>query len=69
MERELIREYQRAVRAACEHLDPRTARQMLELAESPDLVRGYEEIKLANVERFRTRITELFSKMESVRTV
>jgi indolepyruvate ferredoxin oxidoreductase len=35
---------------------PETA---LAVAELPDMVRGYEDIKLANVERFRARAAEL----------
>jgi hypothetical protein len=30
----------------------------LEIASLPELVRGYEDIKLTNVERFRARATE-----------
>jgi indolepyruvate ferredoxin oxidoreductase len=28
-------------------------------AEAADLIRGYEDVKLANVERYRTRLAEL----------
>jgi indolepyruvate ferredoxin oxidoreductase len=30
-----------------------------EIADLPDLVRGYEDIKLANVDKFRARAAEL----------
>ena len=32
-----------------------------ELAGTPDLVRGYEDVKLANVERYRERVAELLA--------
>jgi indolepyruvate ferredoxin oxidoreductase len=33
--------------------------QAVQLAELPDMIRGYEEIKLANVARFREKVQEL----------
>jgi indolepyruvate ferredoxin oxidoreductase len=54
VERRLPDEYRELVRAALT-LDRKTA---LELAELPDVIRGYEDIKLANVERFRERAAE-----------
>ncbi len=36
-----------------------TLERAVELAELPELVRGYEQIKLAGVERFRARAEEL----------
>ncbi|ANY08504.1 indolepyruvate ferredoxin oxidoreductase family protein [Pseudonocardia sp. HH130630-07] len=52
-ERALVGEYQGIVRAALEHLAPDTADGVVAVAETASLVRGYEDIKLANVERFR----------------
>ena len=40
-------------RARLERLTPVTHGTVAEIAELPDVVRGYEDIKLANVERFR----------------
>jgi indolepyruvate ferredoxin oxidoreductase len=61
VERELVAEYQGLVRATLEHLDAGNAEQVVELAVLPDLVRGYEDIKLAAVERFRDRAGALLA--------
>ena len=37
---------------------------MVELCELPDVVRGYEDIKLRNVETFRARAAELLERIE-----
>jgi indolepyruvate ferredoxin oxidoreductase len=59
VERELIEEYRALVAQALERLDGETAQRVAEIAALPDLVRGYEEIKLRNVERFRERAKQL----------
>ncbi len=59
IERKLIEEYAGLVESALERLTPETHATALEIAELPDLVRGYEEIKLRSVERFRERAAEL----------
>lgn len=51
VERELVGEYQALVREALSRTADEDA--LVEIAELADLVRGYEDIKLANVERFR----------------
>ncbi len=57
VERALPSEYVALVRAAlAQDTDPETLRELCDL---PDLVRGYEHIKLANVEQFRARAHEL----------
>ena len=61
VERELIQEYVAALATATRHLTPGNRDLVIELAGLPDVVRGYEEIKLANVERFRQRLAELVS--------
>jgi indolepyruvate ferredoxin oxidoreductase len=53
VERELIGEYARQVRAAAERLTPENYERAVGLAELPDMVRGYEEIKLRNVAKYR----------------
>ena len=63
VERSLVGEYQRAVREACEALGPDTVDRVVEVAGAADLVRGYEEVKLANVERFRERVGELLAEL------
>jgi indolepyruvate ferredoxin oxidoreductase len=63
-ERALIGEYTAAVRQALAvpQADPAL---VAELAELPDLVRGYEEIKLNNVVAYRRRLAELLGELES----
>ncbi|MCU1627598.1 MAG: indolepyruvate ferredoxin oxidoreductase [Pseudonocardia sp.] len=61
VERELVAEYQGLVHTALEHLDAGSAEQVVELAGLPDLVRGYEDIKLAAVERFREKASALLA--------
>jgi len=67
LERALIDEYQTLVRRAVASLRPTTAAQVLALIELPDMVRGYEQIKLANVERMRARAAELLAELEGKR--
>ena len=59
IERELIAEYSSKVRAAVEQLSPDTYDRAVALAELPDIIRGYEAIKLANVERYRDAMVAL----------
>lgn len=58
VERQLPAEYLAAVRDARESGGTGRA---LAVAEAADLVRGYEHVKLGNVERFRTRVADLTS--------
>jgi len=55
VERALIEEYRALVLRSLETLSPSTEDALAEVAALPDLVRGYEGIKLRNVERFRER--------------
>ncbi|MGW0664312.1 indolepyruvate ferredoxin oxidoreductase family protein [Streptodolium elevatio] len=55
VERALVGEYRRAVDAAFGFLDASTVDAVVALAELPDVVRGYEDIKLARVAEFRAR--------------
>ncbi|MDQ5832919.1 MAG: indolepyruvate ferredoxin oxidoreductase family protein, partial [Actinomycetota bacterium] len=59
VERELIAEYEGMVAEALSLLTPETHATAVELLELPDLVRGYEEIKLRNVVLFRKRAPEI----------
>ncbi len=56
IERVLPQEYLRALFASLEAQDLNHTQQV---AETADLVRGFESVKLANVERFRQRLIEL----------
>jgi len=55
VERELIGEYEDMVGRTLSNLTPDNHATALELLELPDLIRGYEEIKLRNVVLFRKR--------------
>ena len=59
VERRLPGEYLALVERGLERLAPETQETVLAVAELPELVRGYEHIKLAGVERFRARAAEL----------
>ena len=55
VERRLIGEYEELISEALTLLTPDTHATALELLELPDVIRGYEEIKLRNVTLFRKR--------------
>jgi indolepyruvate ferredoxin oxidoreductase len=59
VERKLIGEYEALVAHALEHLTPATHGTVAELAGLPDVIRGYENIKLDNVERFHAEADRL----------
>jgi indolepyruvate ferredoxin oxidoreductase len=65
VERALIDEYRRMVASALEHLSAETHATVAAVAELPDMVRGYEEIKLRNVERFRAEAARLEAQLIS----
>ncbi|MBA2566646.1 MAG: indolepyruvate ferredoxin oxidoreductase family protein, partial [Thermoleophilaceae bacterium] len=65
VERGLVEEYRALVREAIDGLGPDTHATAVELCDLPDMVRGYEEIKLASVERFRERAEELREQLRS----
>ncbi len=58
-ERELAGEYRSVMEDALAALSPETYGRAVELACLPDIIRGYEEIKLASVEKYRARVSEL----------
>ena len=64
VERRLIGEYRELLREALERLTPANHAVVAEIAALPELVRGYEQIKLAGVERFRARAIELRSQLD-----
>jgi indolepyruvate ferredoxin oxidoreductase len=55
VERELIAEYESLVDEALSLLTPENHDTALDLLELPDVIRGYEEIKLRNVVLYRKR--------------
>ncbi len=63
-ERALIGKYRQLVAQALEQLVPSTAAVVLEVIQLPDMVRGYEDVKLANVERMWARARELMGDLD-----
>ncbi|MFZ1060375.1 MAG: indolepyruvate ferredoxin oxidoreductase family protein [Candidatus Rokuibacteriota bacterium] len=59
VERALIGEYRSLIEKALADLSNGTYERAVKLANLPDLIRGYEEIKLRNVERFRAEVRAL----------
>jgi indolepyruvate ferredoxin oxidoreductase len=59
VERALIGEYRALVEKAMVGLSPESYERAVALANLPDLIRGYEEIKLGNVQRFRDEVRAL----------
>jgi indolepyruvate ferredoxin oxidoreductase len=59
VERALIEEYVELLRFAASKLSPQTHKTCVEIAALPDVVRGYEDIKLRNVARFREQAAAL----------
>ncbi|MEC7915556.1 MAG: indolepyruvate ferredoxin oxidoreductase family protein [Actinomycetota bacterium] len=59
MERGLINEYQTMIDSVIADLRPESYDKALRIAELPDMIRGYEGVKEANVERFRQAADEI----------
>ncbi|MGH7278630.1 MAG: DUF6537 domain-containing protein, partial [Candidatus Rokuibacteriota bacterium] len=59
VERELPGEYRTLVDKAIAGLSPESHERAVQLACLPDVIRGYEDIKLANVKRFREEVRAL----------
>ena len=59
VERELIREYRSLLERRLEALTPENYEATVALAELADGIRGYEGVKLGNVERFRSAVNRL----------
>jgi indolepyruvate ferredoxin oxidoreductase len=65
IERALIGEYRSLIEHALAGLSPATYTRAVRLAALPDMIRGYEDIKLRNVERFRAAARELVGEVAS----
>jgi len=59
VERELPGEYRGLVDKAIASLGPGTYDRAVKLANLPDVIRGYEDVKLRNVEKFRAEVRTL----------
>ncbi|MEI7783927.1 MAG: indolepyruvate ferredoxin oxidoreductase family protein [Betaproteobacteria bacterium] len=68
IERSLIDEYVQAMRGALQRLDANNAAEVARLAELPDRVRGYGQVKLNNVANFRTQLAGLTQGLSSTAT-
>ena len=65
-EREMIPEYEAAVRLLCERLSPESLHDAVEIAALADQVRGYEHIKIARARAYRE---ELASRLDRYQTI
>ncbi len=63
VERELVTEYRDLMRDALTRLTPATADAVAELAALPEVIRGYEDIKLARVAEFRERAAKALAQL------
>lgn len=59
VERELIPEYRSLIEAELEGLSTSNYDQAVKLAELPDMIRGYEHVKLGNVDLFRAEVEKM----------
>jgi indolepyruvate ferredoxin oxidoreductase len=62
-ERALIAEYRALIERALARLSPATHDTAVALGDLPDVIRGYEHIKLDNVRLFRARAAELAARL------
>ncbi|WP_449066236.1 DUF6537 domain-containing protein, partial [Planomonospora algeriensis] len=67
VERELVAEYTRDVHRALAGLTPQTEDRVRELAELPEVIRGYEEVKLAGVAAYREKAAALLAELDPSR--
>jgi indolepyruvate ferredoxin oxidoreductase len=65
VERALIGEYRELVEETLPKLDADSYDTVVELFELPDVIRGYEEIKLGNVERWRAQVEAVQAKLDA----
>ena len=63
VERQLPGEYRKVLDRALSKLTADNLAVVAELASLPDMVRGYEDIKLANVERYRAALEEVQARL------
>ena len=63
-ERALVAEYRELVSRSLSHLSADTVERITDIAELPDMIRGYEQIKLANVARYRSAAARLSADLD-----
>ena len=61
IERELITEYRTLMEAELDALTPERYERAVKLAQLPDVIRGYEDVKLAGVARFHEEMRAIRS--------
>lgn len=64
-ERELVSQYVAVVGRLAEVVDEENFPTVLSIVSLPDVVRGYEEVKMASVERYRARLEELLEELSA----
>jgi indolepyruvate ferredoxin oxidoreductase len=65
-ERRLVVEYRSLMGVTLDRLRPETAEQVRQVAELPDLIRGFDEVKNASIESFRLKARALLDLLEDV---
>src|SRR5690606_18242061 len=65
IERELVREYAALVEDVAARLTPDNLPLAVRLADLPDLVRGYEDVKLRNVEKYHEELSALRARFDA----
>ncbi len=61
MERQLIDEYRTMIETELKELSGETYERAVKLANLPDVIRGYETIKLGNIEKYRQQVEQIKS--------
>jgi indolepyruvate ferredoxin oxidoreductase len=69
LERQLIADYRGSVEAALLRLRPATADLVVAIAALPDMIRGYEQVKLANVVRYQAEAESLGAELSAAAPV
>jgi indolepyruvate ferredoxin oxidoreductase len=64
LERRLPAEYRQSLEHALARLGPTNLPLILDLAEAPDLIRGYERIKLDGVAAYRDRVAQVWAQLD-----
>ena len=67
LERTLVDEYRATILEVAQWLSPQTVELAAEIAGLPDLVRGYEDVKLRAVEIYRTRTAQRLEQLRAGR--
>jgi indolepyruvate ferredoxin oxidoreductase len=65
LERQLIADYRSSVEAGLARLHPDTADLVARIAALPDMIRGYEQVKLASVQRYRAELESLSAELSA----